>query len=416
MITPLSRGRSRGASLPAGLPVEAPTVAGLALAALLGMAGAFALSPLLPLLAADLGSGVAVLGQAIALLNLLAAGLGLALGPLGDTVGARRLLLAGLLAVAGSALACAAAGSVGVVLLAAALGALGRAAVQPMAFAIAAARFEGDARRRAISWTQAGVSGATLAGLPLLAAVAAGAGWRGALGALAALALIAAALEWRILPPDGRSTVRREAAGGPEVRAGALLRAYAPLVRHRPALGVAGATLLGQLGFWATLTYLGAFLVQVHGLGVSQAGAGYLASGLGLLLGNIAASGPLGRRPLRPLLILGRLAQAPLLGAALLPGLGPGLCVALMLLAGWLHGAGTALGMTLIVAESPSGRATTVTLNQSALTLGVALASAAGGLLLGLGGYPLLALAVPLPNLLAALCLWATRPHVPGPA
>jgi predicted MFS family arabinose efflux permease len=225
-----------------------------------------------------------------------------------------------------------------------------------------------------------------------------------ALAGLGALALAAAALERRVVPPDAPP-----AAAPPRPRT--LARAYAPLVRHRPTLGVAGATLLGQLGFWATLTYLGAFLVQVHGLSVAQAGAGYLAGGLGLLLGNVAASGPLGRRPLRPVLVGLRLAQAPLLAGALLPGLGVGPSIGLVFLAGCLHGAGTALGMTLIVAESPAGRATTVALNQSALTLGVALASATGGLLLALGGYPLVGPGLLLPNGLAALCLWGSRPR-----
>jgi predicted MFS family arabinose efflux permease len=403
--------RSAAPARPAALPADragpagdVATVAGLSLAALLGMASAMALSPLLPLMTTDLGGSVALLGQAIALLNLLAAGLGLALGPLADRIGARRMLTTGLLAAAASALVSASAPALALLVPAAAVGALSRAGIQPMAFAIAAERFEGEARRRAISWIQAGVSGATLVGLPVLAGVAAALGWRGALASLGLLALTVAALQGRVTPADPRPPAA-------PFRPDSLPRAYAPLLGHRPTRGMVTATLLGQVGFWATVTYLGAFLVQVHGLPVARAGAGYVAAGLGLLSGNVLASGPLGRLPLRALLIGMRVAQVPLLAGVLLARAGVGLAVGLLLLAGLLHGAGTALGMTLVVSESPAGRATTVTLNQSALTLGVALAGAAGGLLLAAGGYGLLAVGLVVPNALAALCLWQSRPR-----
>ena len=392
------------------LQSDAAVVAALALAALLGMLSATALSPFLPAIAADLGSSVGVLGQSLALLNLLAAALGLVVGPLADRLGSRRLLLIGLVAVAVSALASALATTMAVLLVAATIAALSRASIQPLAFAIAADRFEGTARRRAISWTQAGVSGSTLAGLPLLAGLAGVVGWRGALVSLALLALGVTLLQRQVLPAAA-------ARPGRSVRLKDLVHAYAPLVRHRPTLGLVGATLLGQLGFWATLTYLGAFLIQVHGLPVSQVGGGYLAGGLGLLVGNILATGPLGRQPLRPLLIGMRLAQAPLLaGVLVLPDAGLGTMIGLTLLAGILHGASTALGMTLVVTESPAGRATTVTLNQSALTLGVAVASGLGGLLLALGSYEALGLSIPITCGAAALLLGGTRPRrVPTP-
>src|SRR5262245_7321598 len=144
MVFPTSA-RASGASVrPTRATGDAATVAGLALAVLLGMTGALALSPLLPLMASELGNSVAALGQAIALLNRLAAALGLLVGPVGDQLGPRRVLLGGLLCVAGSAAILASAPSAGAVVLGASLGALSRAAIQPMAFAIAAERFDGD--------------------------------------------------------------------------------------------------------------------------------------------------------------------------------------------------------------------------------------------------------------------------------
>src|SRR5262245_21413952 len=68
-------------------------VLALPLAAFVSSLGTFAVGPFLPAMAADLGIGVALLGQVPALAALASAGLGLAVGPLADRVGHRRCLL-----------------------------------------------------------------------------------------------------------------------------------------------------------------------------------------------------------------------------------------------------------------------------------------------------------------------------------
>ena len=79
-------------------------VAILALAAFVNMMGALALGPFLPVVADDLGTSVALLGQVPSLMMLLAALLGLAIGPLADRYGFRWTLVIGLLTVAIGAL------------------------------------------------------------------------------------------------------------------------------------------------------------------------------------------------------------------------------------------------------------------------------------------------------------------------
>jgi predicted MFS family arabinose efflux permease len=215
-----------------------------------------------------------------------------------------------------------------------------------------------------------------------------------------------ALLQRRILAVDAS-----EPNVGSSFRFESVLRAYRPLLWHWPTLGVVGATLLGQVGFWATLTYLSAFLVHIYGLSISEAGAVYGAGGLGLLLGNVAASGPLGRLPLRTVLATNRLIQVPLLFGILVLNVPVLAIVILLLVVGLLQGAATALGMTLVSMDSPAGRATTVTLNQPALTLGVALAGAVGGLVLAFASYQVLGMGLTLAGCVAALLLWWTRPR-----
>ena len=57
---------------------------------------------------------------------------------------------------------------------------------------------------------------------------------------------------------------------------------------------------------------------------------------------------------------------------------------------------GEAAAMTLLITESPAGRATTMTANQSANSLGTAVGGAVGGLFLATGGYRALGLGIPI--------------------
>ena len=69
-----------------------------------------------------------------------------------------------------------------------------------------------------------------------------------------------------------------------------------------------------------------------------------------------------------------------------------------------------AAAMTLLITESPAGRATTMTANQSANSLGTAVGGAVGGLLLATGGYPALGLGIPIFAVAGVLVLWTSRP------
>lgn len=382
-------------------------LATICLAPLVGFLIGVALTPFLPAIAQDLGTSVAVLGQIPAVSMLAAAALGLVVGPLADHHGRRRLLLLGSLAVVVSALASAVATTTFLLLVAALIGALSRAIVQPIAIAIAGERFSGDGRRRAISLVVASVAGAGIVGVPAMTEIAQAAGWRAALVGLAVLALGTTALGAAALPSDGAPSAER-------FRFRGVLSAYAPLLRHAPTLGLLASSLLRNAGTWVFFTYFGAYLIQVQHLGVVQAGWAYTALGLGFLVGSTLAGGRLGNLSLRPLLIASSLLQAAVMTVGLLAPLGAVAVVGAMTLAGAIGGVGGPAAALLLLNESPVGRATTMTVNQSALSLGIALGSAVGGLLLGVGGYAAIADSVPAFFLLAAALIWALRPVTVG--
>lgn len=168
-----------------GAPAGGGLIAALALANFVGMLGATSYGPFLPVMAAAFGVGIPLLGQLPAASMLLAAVLGLLVGPLADAHGHRRTLIVGLLAVVVSTLGTGLAPTFAALAVTVLIGAVGRAAILPVALTIAGTRFVGNTRRRAIGVAQAGVSCAPLAGIPLLTTIAAFSEWRAAFVVLA---------------------------------------------------------------------------------------------------------------------------------------------------------------------------------------------------------------------------------------
>ncbi len=379
-------------------------LAAICLAPLVGLLLATALSPFFPVIAADLHSSVALLGQIPAASMLVAAALSLVVGPLADHSGHRRLLLAGTLAVVVSALGTALAPTFAILLFVALIGAVSRAIIQPVALALTGTHFQGADQRRAISLVVAAASGAPIIGVPILTAIGGAFGWRAAFAALAGAALVVTALAMRVIPPDlTRSGVR------PSWRA--VLAAYPPLLRHAPTIGLVGASLLRSSAAWAWFTYYGAYLVEVRHLSVQQAGWGYTGVGLGFFLGSLLAGGRLGQLPPRPLLIGTALIQALTLLNPLILGLGLPLVVALNGLGAAMMGLANVTATLLLGRESPAGRATTMTANQAAFSLGSAVGGAGGGVLLALSGYTAIAAITPAFCLIAAALVWLCRPR-----
>ena len=205
-------------------------VSRLALATFVNHLNVIAWIPFLPFIAEAHGISVSLLGQIPALMLLLSAFLGLVIGPLADRSGYRRTLFVCLLAVVASSLSTGLAVSLSVLFLAALFGAIGRAAVMPVAQATAASLFmENTARRRAISRIQSGGPLAATLGIPLLTTIAMALHWRGAFIVVSALALGTALILQRMLDLD-------ETASSGEVRLRSILVAYRPVFqasRHR---------------------------------------------------------------------------------------------------------------------------------------------------------------------------------------
>jgi predicted MFS family arabinose efflux permease len=281
-------------------------LAAICFAALVGFLLASALSPFFPLIADDLGTSVALLGQIPALSMLVAAVLGLLIGPLADQYGYRRLLILGSIVVVGSAVSTALAPTFGLLLLATLLAAVSRAIIQPVALAVAGANFTGAAQRRAMSWVVAAIAGAPIAGVPALTAIGGTWGWRAAFAALALAALVALGLVMRELPADRAAAQERPSPRG-------VLASYPVLLRHAPTMSMILSSFLRSSAAWGWFTYYSAYLVQARQLTIPQAGWAYTGVGLGLFAGSLLAGGRIARLPAPPLLATTAILQGLLL-------------------------------------------------------------------------------------------------------
>jgi DHA1 family inner membrane transport protein len=365
-------------------PEPAPAAAGLipalAVAAFVNHLNVIAWNPFLPFIAEAHGVSVAMLGQLPALLLVLSALLGLVLGPLADSYGYRPTMVVCLLAVAMSSLATGLSTMFPLLVVAALLGAVGRAAIMPVAQAVAAAIFLDDsARRRMVSRIQNGGPLAATFGIPLLTLIAGAVQWRGAFVLVSGLALIIALILLRFMGEE--ETPRTARTSMKEV-----FSAYRPVLRDRPSLILIVAACLENAGVNAMWTYYGAIYVQRHGFSIEQVGWVSLAAGFGVFLGQMAAGTRLGGRP-RTLFIGGCAGSGSLIGLSVMLALPASAAMTLMAMGWLLHGLTMVSAVVLLVGQLPAGPATILTLYGSAMSFGMALGALLGGLALAVAGY-----------------------------
>lgn len=257
---------------------------------------------------------------------------------------------------------------------------------------------------RAISYVLAGISVATVAGIPAGALLGHLAGWRTAFGATAVLAAAVLALQLRILPPM------------PAARAILPRDLLAPLAGRAPRTLLLIALLL-VAGHFVAYTYLGPVLRQVFGLGPDGVTALLLAYGVAGFAGTFLGGRLVARGVQRT-----ALAAALLIGAALLLSAlgGGGTVAATLVVLAW----GGAFGLVPVsmttwmqqaAADAPeAGQALLVTFFQTAIAFG----AFAGGRVVdarGVGGALLLGGVLALLAALAIFIFAGTTRHTGEP-
>lgn len=216
--------------------------------------------PGIPAIARDLGSSIEVAQLSVTVYLGVFALAQLVLGPLSDVLGRRATIGGGLAVFLLANLACVLAPSMGALLAARAVQALGGAAVAVSIPALVRDLYEKDDYARVM-----GLVMLVMALAPLLAPTAGGlivghAGWRWVFLALFLIALAAAALFFALIPET--LTVERRHS----FEIGRIVRNYLLLMRHRAGLGylLTGAiSFSGMLLFIVTSPYV---YIELHGV------------------------------------------------------------------------------------------------------------------------------------------------------
>ena len=358
--------------------------------------GSVAVIALVPAMARDLGvspAAIANLLTAFALTFAVAAPLSQVwLGQFPR----RTLLLGGLLVLSLASIAGAFAWSYGVLAATRVVMGLGAATVGPMALAVAAGLAPRDQQGRALAVAFGGMMLATVLGIPLSAWAGELVGWRVVLLVIGLIGLGAAVAVYRFVHDTN--------AGG-RVRVRTL---FSVLVRQRPGLSL-GTTLLQMAAQFATYALLLPYLTERAGVGASWGAVAFFMFGVGGIIGNLAA-GRLADRIGADRTVALSLGGVALTFAGLIVA-PPGLVPTFALLALWavtgvmFH----APQQKRLVAIDPAGRGLLLSLNSSALYLGMSLGAFLSGALLRAFGAGVLPVGSLLLMGLAAVCFAGSR-------
>ncbi|MEU7105586.1 MFS transporter [Streptomyces sp. NPDC046215] len=335
---------------------------------------AYVMAGLLPAIADDTGTTVALAGQLVTVFTLayavsapLFASLLSGRRPRGALIGALAVFTAanGLTALAPS---------FGALLAARVAAGAGAGLYSALATAAASSTAGPQRRGRALALVMGGMSAGTVLGVPLGVLLAEHTGWRATLWLVTGLGAAALAGLATLLPPlpaEPQTPVRERLAALAD-------RTVAPVV------GVSFLAAVASLGLY---TYLAPVLRSAGGVhGITP----YLwAWGVGGVLGSLAA-GPLVDRGARTPVLVGAVLAAIVLAQALLPALAPAPLAAGAALVLWGAG-GWALQVPQqhrLLALRPGRGPVVLALNNSALYLGSAVGSALAGLALSAGLRP----------------------------
>ncbi|MDX6284260.1 MAG: transporter, family, inner rane transport protein [Kribbellaceae bacterium] len=358
---------------------------------------------LVPIAAAADGS-VAEIGGLRGLGGLAALIVGIALAPLIDRF-ARELVAAGGLALLGISAGLGAIGNVFALATFCLLIGASTSILGPSIGAAAADRFKTPAAAgRAATLVSATTSMMAMLAAPVLAVPGLFWGWRGNLLAASAISLIlSAAFFWR---GRGRKASLQSA------KRTSYLATYKALAHIPGALPLLGVAMLRTAAFMGYLAYLAAFYDEKFDLAPGWFALVWSLSGASFFLGNLFAGRYLvaAMRPEKTLL-LGLLTALLAVTAFYFT---PSLPLTLLLtsLMGAAHATVAACVTTLLVRRSGDLRGSALSVNAAGMSMGTFLGAALGGVGLGVGGYPGLALIFGTVTLCGVLLALRIRPEL----
>ena len=230
-------------------------------------------TPILPLIAAELGVAVGALGPLVSVYSVVLAAAALVMGPVSDRVGRNRVMLigSGVLAVvlAGHGFA----DTYPRLLAARVLAGAGGGMLSGAAVSYVGDAFPYARRGWATGWVMSGVPFGLVLGIPLGRILAAGLGFRAPFVSFAAVMAVAFVLVLAVVPQPDVERTERPTVGG-------ALRLYLDLLRRRGPAMAALLYFVMYAGLGLLIVYLPAWLTDRFPLGVSLGGRPLTLGGL----------------------------------------------------------------------------------------------------------------------------------------
>jgi len=338
------------------------------------------LGPLLVALAQEFHTSVAVVGQLAAATAITWGIVAPLAGPVSDTYGRRRLLLTGLLLMVGGALGAVLAWDYGSLLAARLLTGVGLAQVPPNGIAMIADVFPSEGRGKAMGWLLSAAGVGTALGVPLVAWLLEAGGWRLPFFVIGAALLGAWLLVWVWCP-------RRPGRPGQSL---AFLAHFREVGAQGTVWSMLAANALQQMVLFGLFSYLAAHLMHT-----SQMTAGDTVLPLALAGGGHIAGGILGGRIADHRHRLAWLGLA-CLGSGVLAALAftvygsPWATVALAGGSAGLARISSVVTPTVMLEQAGGSRTTATGLFAVSNQMGAFGGASLGGLMLALGGFPLM--------------------------
>ena len=237
------------------------------------------LAPLLVDLSDEFDISVAAAGQLAAVTFAAWAISVISVGPISDSFGRRPVAVTGLGLLGISVLASSFASNFGVLIALRVVTGLTGGMIPPNSMAAVADILTPAKRARAFGLLMAFASLSGVIGVPLVAVMTSLGGWRLPFSVIGSLLIVCASLHWFWYP-------RIQASGPQSISFLSRYKQMAGISLFRTALA---ANFLQRVAFYATFSYLAAFLISEHGLSVGETAVPLAIVGIGVVVGSTIA-------------------------------------------------------------------------------------------------------------------------------
>jgi len=352
----------------------------LAAANFLAMTVWLMLGPLLVELAAVFHTSVAVTGQLTAATAITWALTAFLAGPVSDIYGRRRMLLTGLLLMVLGTLSAACAWNFGALLAFRCLTGVGAAMIPPNCLATIADVFPPAQRGKAMGWVISATGLGTAFGVPLVAFLSGIGGWQVPFYVIGALLLLLWILLWIWFPTSQ---------AGHAGHTGSFVAHFQAVGMQAALWFVLAANCLQVMAFMGMSSYLAAYLMHTYRLSAGATALPLIVAGLGVIAGSLVGGRVAGQASRVAVVALAFVGGG--LGAALvfMTDLSPWVTVILAFSVAGLLPLSWPVTAVLLTELAGQSRATATGLFAVSNQLGAVGGASLGGVMLVLGGFPL---------------------------